>query len=203
MTLGRDKAKRLLTPHAGAFVDMYRAAIADMKACGLFPFKKRATQASVLSDVIARKLEQMGMAADALPGVTVRWRNGSPRVIIAGALLTRFKKAGGPKKVGQNILTRAEQRFVDPLLSDSEFPHLAKIEIVYTLDRETQDLIRLEAISRNGDDAAWRIDLLDMARGTLPLPFLLPPPADDIPKERRARVVLKKGNAKDRGARSA
>jgi hypothetical protein len=203
MSLGRNEAELLLTPHAATIVEMYRTAISEMKASGLFPFQRKSTQASVLSDLVGRKLEQLGLTVTgSSPSITVIRRNGSPRAIVSGILFARFKKAGGRNRVGRNIMTKAEAQFLDPMFPDAEFPQLEKVEFVYTLDNQTQDLIRLEVVSRNGDSAAWRFDLLDDGLATMPLPFALPP-SDGAADERRAKVVLKKGNAKDRGAESA
>jgi hypothetical protein len=202
MPLEREEVERILAPHACIFIDMYRMAIAEMKAISIFPFNRKAVQAAVLSELVDRYINIAMMESDApLEQLHVVRRHGSPRVIVSGEIFIRFKKASGRKRVGQNIMTKAEVRFLNPMLPDAEFPELTKIEIVYTLDSQTRDLIRLEALSRNGEDAVWRIDLLEMMGETMPLPLTLPL-FEDPPAERRARVVLKKGNAKDHGAQS-
>lgn len=167
-----------LRPYFPIFASIMIGAWADWMASGhvgVWCNRSRAT--FVWEQMIARA--QVALALH--PEVTILPRRESYIFLVKGAVAFRLKKSDA-RGLTSNYPTQAAIEFHDPQSQLPGLPEVARVDVVYVLNKLQTAVADVLVVAREKDEILWTLSALDADSNVVALPVAAPIP-DAAPKK--------------------
>lgn len=190
----------VLRPHSDALVAIVKSAWSDwLSSSYIVDWRTKRGRANfVWEQIIGHANRHFLTASD----VRILPAPETCNFLVRDSVLFRFKKADDVG-LSKNIQTQLALAFHDHEQCLFGLPEVARVEIVYILNRLETDIKDICVVAREGSQIMWRFSLMDMAIISAPLPFPTAPPLVDKPasslvKPRKGALSTEREERKER-----
>lgn len=185
-------AEEAIRPFSKDFVHIVQSAWEDWRKG---PFAPQMQRKSVRAMVVWNQmLTHAKRRFDGLEGIRVDELSPYEGIFIGRDIFVRMKKAD-EKLLSRNYPTRSALAFIDQ--NQDMFGGIARLELVYQLDKSETNIDRVVLVQRHKKSVAWMIDLHGedpMTQNVIPL---AEPPSDSGGMSVAQRIIKPKRNMND------